>query len=130
MRKIPTNAVKAVIRNSSDEILFLRRHHKRDGPTNWDLPGGLRELGEEEVEALVREVEEELGVVANVEEEIGEWSFHRPLDGKTVSVKNFKTTVESEDFRLSEEHGEARWFTEKNLSNIALKDTSILKALG
>lgn len=129
MREIPTNAVKAVIRNSNNEILFLRRHHERDGPTNWDLPGGLRELGEEEVDTLVREVEEELGVVASVDTKIGEWSFHRPLDDKTVSVKNFKTTVESENFTLSEEHREAKWFREKDLSNVALKDVSILSAL-
>ncbi|MBC7512384.1 NUDIX hydrolase [Candidatus Saccharibacteria bacterium] len=129
MRDIPTNAVKAVIRNKNDEILFVRRHKKRDGVTNWDLPGGLVEPGEDKTVALNREVSEELGINADIGGHIGTWSFFRPLDGKTVEVENFNATLSSDRLVLSDEHDEAKWFPEKDLSSLALKDLSILDAL-
>ena len=43
-------------------LLVHRRPEKRAYPDVWDLPGGLRETGESELDALVRELHEELGV--------------------------------------------------------------------
>jgi hypothetical protein len=45
---------------------------------------------------------------ALIEAKLDEWSFYRPLDGKTVQVRNFRVSVTSEDFILSEEHGEKK----------------------
>lgn len=39
-----------------------RRPDKRAYPDVWDLPGGVIEAGESELDALVRELDEELGV--------------------------------------------------------------------
>ncbi len=43
-------------------LLVHRRPDKRAYPDVWDLPGGLIEAGESELEALTRELHEELGV--------------------------------------------------------------------
>lgn len=43
-------------------LLVHRRPDKHAYPDLWDLPGGLREPGESELEALSRELHEELGV--------------------------------------------------------------------
>ena len=43
-------------------LLVHRRPDKRAYPDVWDLPGGVVEAGESELEALVRELHEELGV--------------------------------------------------------------------
>lgn len=129
MRHIPTKAVKAVIRNSNNEVLFLRRHKLREGPTNWDLPGGLVEEGEDEIPALNREIQEEVQKVAVIGKALGKWSFHRPVDDRTVEVQNYEAFLEDENIELSNEHDEAKWFIEADLKSIAVKDPSIFKAL-
>lgn len=43
-------------------LLVHRSPRKRSYPGAWDLPGGLIEVGESELEALTRELHEELGV--------------------------------------------------------------------
>lgn len=44
-------------------LLAHRRPDKRAYPNVWDLPGGVLEPGESELEALSRELDEELGVL-------------------------------------------------------------------
>jgi 8-oxo-dGTP pyrophosphatase MutT (NUDIX family) len=43
-------------------LLGYRSSNKRAYPNVWELPGGLMEAGESELEALARELHEELGV--------------------------------------------------------------------
>jgi 8-oxo-dGTP diphosphatase len=43
-------------------LLVHRRPDKHAYPNVWDLPGGLVEAGESELDALARELHEELGV--------------------------------------------------------------------
>jgi mutator protein MutT len=46
-----------------DQVLLVhRRPNKRAYPDVWDLPGGVMETGESELDALTRELDEELGV--------------------------------------------------------------------
>ena len=53
--------VGALVRD--DQVLLAhRRRDKRAYPGVWELPGGVLEPGEAELEALARELDEELGV--------------------------------------------------------------------
>jgi len=53
--------VKALIRNPSREILLLERNPKFSKAC-WDLPGGRIQKGESLLEALKREMKEEIGL--------------------------------------------------------------------
>ncbi len=60
--------VVAVITNDKNEVLLAKRHQP-DFPqahNKWEFPGGGIELGEEPIEAIKREVREEVGVEIKV----------------------------------------------------------------
>jgi 8-oxo-dGTP pyrophosphatase MutT (NUDIX family) len=134
-KAIPTHAVKAVITNNQGDILFLQRDGKAraDGKSSWDLPGGLVEVGEDDAVALEREVEEETKRKAKVGQELGKWTFFRPFDGNTVEVTNYAVTLDTtsiDELTLSDEHTAAKFISRAALTDLEVKDPSILEALG
>lgn len=50
---------------------MLGRYRAPDGTTNWTLPGGRVEHGEDPFDAVIREVAEETGCQAEVERLLG-----------------------------------------------------------
>ncbi|MEH7514276.1 8-oxo-dGTP diphosphatase MutT [Gottfriedia acidiceleris] len=53
--------VGAVIRNNQNQILCALRSPDMSIPNSWEFPGGKIEKNEKPEEALVREIQEELG---------------------------------------------------------------------
>lgn len=58
--------VGAVLRNDNRVLLCLRSRERKHYPGVWDVPGGHVDGHESPQEALVRELEEELGIRADV----------------------------------------------------------------
>ena len=56
--------VKVILRNSSGELLFIKRAQRLENTADalWDIPGGRIEPHESLDEALRREIKEELGI--------------------------------------------------------------------
>lgn len=68
MRSI--HVVAGVISDARGRILLARRTEGRDLAGRWEFPGGKREPGETEAEALIRELQEELGITAEIGEPV------------------------------------------------------------
>lgn len=52
----------AIILNNDEQVLIARRHaHQHQGDL-WEFPGGKREVDETRLEALQREIHEEVGL--------------------------------------------------------------------
>ncbi len=68
--------VAALVRDENGRILLTQRRHDQPMPLLWEFPGGKVEPGEPPVEALAREIREELGCAATVGR-IFEVVFHR-----------------------------------------------------
>lgn len=62
----PTIVVAAVIRDDTGRILLTRRPVGSHMGGLWEFPGGKVEAGESPTAALVRELKEELGLVAEI----------------------------------------------------------------
>ncbi|WP_020376217.1 NUDIX hydrolase [Sulfobacillus thermosulfidooxidans] len=53
-------AAAAYVTNDQGQVLLVKTYHRQD---TWELPGGQVEEGETLEEAVIREVEEESGIV-------------------------------------------------------------------
>jgi 8-oxo-dGTP diphosphatase len=60
-RRMPKVVLGALV-GEGRVLLVHRSPHKHAYPDVWDLPGGVVEAGESELDALTRELHEELGV--------------------------------------------------------------------
>jgi 8-oxo-dGTP diphosphatase len=86
-----------------DEILICQRTRHQSKPLKWEFPGGKIETGEQPRDALRRELEEELGIHAEVGDEVSRIT-HTYEDGGTVElrffpVRSFRSELENRIFR-------------------------------
>jgi 8-oxo-dGTP pyrophosphatase MutT (NUDIX family) len=84
----------------------------RQGRLEWVLPKGHLEPGEAEVDAAVREVQEETGIRGQVVEPLGTIDYWFVLDGRRIhkTVHHFLlTAVDGELSRADVEVDEVEW---------------------
>ena len=80
--------VVAAILVREDQILICQRTRHQSKPLKWEFPGGKIEFGEQPRDALRRELEEELGIQADVGDEV-ERITHTYEDGGIVELRFF-----------------------------------------
>jgi 8-oxo-dGTP diphosphatase len=90
-----------IVRN--DEILICQRTRHQSMPLKWEFPGGKIEPGEQPRDAMRRELEEELGINAEIGDEVSRL-VHTYPNGGTVelrfyTVRNYSGTLENRIFR-------------------------------
>src|ERR687896_879715 len=98
----------AVVR---DQRLLMVRRASRHGRGNWQLPGGFIELDETIEQAVVREVQEEAGVTAEVEAVLGLRSRYDPESGNGVYIILLLRPVIGEPTADGGEVDHAEYFT-------------------
>jgi 8-oxo-dGTP diphosphatase len=108
-------------------VLGCERAHPPEAAGRWEFPGGKVEPGEDEVEALVRECEEELGVVVAVGDRVGD---DVPLAHGGALLRVWLARVVSGEPRALE-HASLRWFTAGDLDSVPWlpADAPIVRAL-
>jgi ADP-ribose pyrophosphatase YjhB (NUDIX family) len=77
----------------------------------WNLPGGRVEANESPWDAVVREVAEEVGLMARVERLLGVYSVPSRAD----LVLNFLCVSVSGEIRLSDEADAIQWFSREDI---------------
>lgn len=81
----PKLTVDGVLLEESELLLIQRKHDPFKGV--WALPGGFVDYGETTEQALVREMEEETGLIVKIRELVGVYSDPtRDPRGHTVSI--------------------------------------------
>ena len=76
--------VVAAIIEQDGKILLAQRPSHADQPGLWEFAGGKVEAGESQPQALIRELQEELGITAQVERYIA--SHQREVSGRLIHL--------------------------------------------
>lgn len=119
----PILGVGAVIWNDKGEIVLIRRGQEpRRG--EWSIPGGRVEWGETLVEAVLREVREETGLIVEIAGfiEVVD-SLHRGTNGEVTRhyvLADFAALVVCGDLCAASDASEARWVPHTELHDYAL----------
>jgi 8-oxo-dGTP diphosphatase len=103
-------------------LLVHRSPTRRAYPDLWDLPGGHVEAGESELQALAREMREELGVhiVAESSSRVGDWHAGSGEDAVHVGVWQIGDWVGSPTNRAPDEHDDIAWVGISELGGLPL----------
>jgi 8-oxo-dGTP diphosphatase len=106
--------VAAVIRSTDGKILITQRGKQMSFTGKWEFPGGKLKEGERPVDALKREILEELCLDIQVDQKILEWTYEYSF-GK-VSFIAYNSRVKEGVLQLVE-HMDYRWETIENLKS-------------
>jgi len=104
---VPTIDVVAAVVTDGDEILVCRRGPHIGQAGRWEFPGGKVEPGEDPVDALIREVREELGVGIRVTGHLSTDDTH--VGDRIIRLACYRAELTAERPTDSTDHDELRW---------------------
>ena len=111
---VPTIDVVAAVVTDGDEILVCRRGARIGQPGRREFPGGKIEPGEAPIDALVREVQEELGVGIRVTGHLSTDDTH--VGDRIIRLACYRAELEGERPTESTDHDQMRWVRSGDLN--------------
>ena len=111
----------AVILDEDNRVLLSLRLKNAHQGGKWEFPGGKLEAGESDLDALYRELDEELDIKISGASEYLQLSYDYPE--KTVTLKVFTVT----DFSGTPkglEGQEVRWFSVNEMAELTFPDAN------
>ncbi len=105
----PSIKVAAGIFTSEEGFLAMRRGEDEPKPGKWEFPGGTIEHDETPEEALLRELEEELGIETNIVKKAGVWRHNYPF--LHVEIHGFIVESTNIDAIQLQVHSEMKWIS-------------------
>lgn len=97
------------------KLLVCQRTRHQTMPLKWEFPGGKIEEGEQPRDAMRRELEEELGILATVGDEVARIQHEYPNGGmvelRFFLVRDYQREIENRIFK------DIQWAAPKDLLN-------------
>jgi 8-oxo-dGTP diphosphatase len=101
--------VGAIVTDRSGRLLLIQRGHDPSKGL-WSVPGGRVEPGETDEEAVIREVQEETGLVVSSGSLVG--SVERPgLAGSILVIRDYRCTVTGGALTAGDDAAAAAWYS-------------------
>jgi 8-oxo-dGTP diphosphatase len=101
-----TTVVAAVIERAG-RVLIAQRKNAGYHPLKWEFPGGKVETGETPEDAVIRELEEELGIAARIDRELMRYEYQYP--GRSRILLIFYRVADFEGSPRNLDFEEIRW---------------------
>jgi 8-oxo-dGTP diphosphatase len=112
--------VGAIAVDDQGRLLLIKRGHE-PGAGLWSLPGGRIEPGETDTEALVRELREETGLIAEPGRLVG--AVRRPGGGgRVLDIRDYAVTVTGGSLAAGDDAADARWVSVAELDRLPLTE--------
>jgi 8-oxo-dGTP diphosphatase len=108
--------VTAAVIEQDDRLLVTRRQQGTHLEGYWEFPGGKCDPGEAHEACLARELREELGAEATVDDEI--FSVTHQYPDRTVELHFFRCRLTTEP--IPQLGQEMQWVTREQLESLAL----------
>jgi 8-oxo-dGTP diphosphatase len=105
--------VVAAVIERDGRVLIAQRNNSGQHPLKWEFPGGKVESGESPEAATIRELEEELGIQARIDREIGRYQYQYP--GRSPILLIFFRVVEYEGEPRNLDFAQIRWESPERL---------------
>ena len=109
---------KALIEKDGKFLIIKRSSDDRVFPGHWDLPGGKLEHDESPEKGLKREVKEETNLEINVFDPV---FSYLETEFAQAYLTVFECEITSGEIKLSDEHSEYKWATQKEILNLLVK---------
>jgi 8-oxo-dGTP diphosphatase len=106
------------------KLLVCQRTRHQTMPLKWEFPGGKIENGEQPRDALRRELEEELGILATIGDELRRIQHEYPNGGmvelRFFVVREYQKEIENRIFR------DIRWADPKELPTFDFLEADLM----
>ncbi|MFL3014065.1 MAG: (deoxy)nucleoside triphosphate pyrophosphohydrolase [Candidatus Neomarinimicrobiota bacterium] len=112
--KFPVIPVSSAIIIKNGKILIGLRSKKDQGGGLWEFPGGKIELEESDVNAIIRELKEELGINAIVEQKVMQY-VHK-YKNTLYDISFFEINSFNGEVKMNV-HDEIKWIDLSNLKD-------------
>jgi 8-oxo-dGTP diphosphatase len=112
--------VGAIITDSAGRLLLIKRGHE-PGKGLWSIPGGRVEPGETDEQAVIREAQEETGLVVRPGRLVGAVRRMAP-GGVVLDIRDYAATVTGGALTAGDDADDARWAGPAELAGLPLTD--------
>jgi len=125
------NVVAAIIIHNGQILCMQRGQAKQDYISyKYEFPGGKIELGETRIEALMRELKEEMNIEVKIAEEDYFMTINHSYPDFELTMHSYICHVDTKEF-VRKEHIDHQWMTPQELKTLewALADYPIVERL-